>query len=80
MKKAMLKAKIKTKSNYRNLNGQWLPVKECKGTRVSCIIETEIGQQTADFDLSEIAEMDYSEKQKSNIKPVFEQALKPFMP
>jgi len=47
-----MKAQVKTKSNFRNLNGQWLDVKEIVGTRVSCIVDTEeYGKQTIDFSL-----------------------------
>ena len=31
-----MKAKIKTKSNYKNLNGQWLEVAEIIGNRITC--------------------------------------------
>lgn len=31
-----MKALIKTKSNFRNLNGQWLDVYETFSTRVTC--------------------------------------------
>ncbi len=54
-----MKAKIKTKSNYKNLNGQWLEVKEIFGTRVSCLWFSEEFQKmiTIDFSLSEILEL-----------------------
>jgi hypothetical protein len=53
-----MKAKVKTKSNYRNLNGQWLDVKEIVGTRVSCIVNTpDLGRQTIDFTLKEVIEI-----------------------
>ena len=53
-----MKAKVNTKSNYRNLNGQWLDVKEIVGTRVSCIVNTnDLGTQTVDFTLKEITEL-----------------------
>lgn len=59
-----MKAKIKTRSNYRNLNGQWLKVVEIVGTRVSCLVETEdMGTQTVDFSLKEVEMMAY----KSNV-------------
>lgn len=39
-----MKAKVNTKSNYRNLNGQWLEVKEIVGTskifRARCLFNT----------------------------------------
>lgn len=31
-----MKAKIKTRSNYKNLNGQWLEVAEIIGNRTTC--------------------------------------------
>lgn len=55
-----MKAKVKTTSNYRDLNDQWLEVKEIVGTRVSCIVDTpEYGKQTVDFKLSEVDELDF---------------------
>ena len=70
--------KVNTKSNYRNLNGQWLEVKEIVGTRVSCVVETEeYGKQTVDFNLSEVTEMNTT-GMGSNLHPVFADALKPF--
>jgi hypothetical protein len=64
-----MKAEIKTKSNYRNFNGQFLEVKEIAGTRVSCIVDTEeFGPQTVDFTLSEVKSFkDESGKQFWNI-------------
>ena len=74
-----MKAKVNTKSNYRNLNGQWLEVKEIVGTRVTCIVEfAEFGKQSVDFNLKEVTEMDTTGKVESNLHPVFEEALKPF--
>lgn len=53
-----LKAKVNTKSNYKNLNGQWLEVKEFLGNLVACIIVDENGQRiTADFNIKEIEEI-----------------------
>jgi hypothetical protein len=50
-------AQVKTKSNFRNLNGQWLTVKEIVGTRVTCIVESEeFGKQTVDFNLKEVTQ------------------------
>lgn len=73
-----MKAKVNTKNNYRNLNGQWLEVKEVVGTRVSCVVETEeYGKQTIDFKLSEVTEMNTTGTE-SNLHPVFADALKPF--
>jgi len=57
-----MKAKVNTKSNFRNLNGQWLEVKEIVGTRVSCVVETkEYGKQTVDFNLKEVTEINTNE-------------------
>ena len=73
-----MKAKVNTKSNFRNLNGQWLEVKEIVGTRVSCIVETEEqGKQTVDFNLKEVTEMNTTGTE-SYLHPVFANALKPF--
>jgi len=47
-------AQVKTKSNYRNLNYQFLPVFEIVGTRVTCIVEIEGREQKVDFSLTEI--------------------------
>lgn len=49
-------AQVKTKSNYRNLNGVFLPVKEISGKRVSCVVYVEEIDRniTVDFTLSEI--------------------------
>lgn len=78
-KPLQMKAKVNTKSNYRNLNGQWLEIKEIIGTRVTCIVElAEFGKQSVDFNLKEVTEMDTTKKVESNLHPVFEKALKPF--
>ncbi len=57
-----MKVKIKTKSNYRDLNGQWLDVVEAVGKRITCSVPSEfqLGAVNADFDLSEVEEIDYS--------------------
>ena len=74
-----MKAKVNTKSNYRNLNGQWLELKEIVGTRVTCIIEfAEFGKQSVDFVLSEVVEIDTNGSVETNLNPIFERALKPF--
>ena len=54
-----MKAKVSTKSNYKNLNGQWLVIKEFLGTIISCIVFDEILQKniTVDFSLKEITEI-----------------------
>jgi hypothetical protein len=75
-----MKAKVNTKSNYRNLNGQWLEVKEIVGTRVTCVVEfAEFGKQSVDFNLKEVTEMDTTgAERKPSLHPIFEEALKPF--
>jgi hypothetical protein len=75
-----MKVQVKTKSNYKNLNNQWLEVKEIVGTRVTCIIDfAEFGKQTVDFTLSEVIAMDTTGLYpKSAINSIFEEALKPF--
>jgi hypothetical protein len=54
-----MKAKVSTKSNYRNLNGQWVEIKEFLGTIISCIVFDETLQKkiTVDFSLKEITEI-----------------------
>ena len=53
-------AQIKTKSNYNNLNGQWLKVVEILGNRVTCEYTHEIyGTQQIDFTLKEVVAMQY---------------------
>jgi hypothetical protein len=54
-----MKAKVNTKSNYLNLNGQWLNVKEIAGKRVSCYHWSEDFQImiTIDFTLNEVLEI-----------------------
>lgn len=51
-------AKIETKSNYKNLNGKFLKVKELQGVRVSCELISEEHAQplTIDFNLNEVKE------------------------
>lgn len=53
-------AKIKTKSNYRKLNGKWLKVIEIVGKRVTCkVYMEEFNKYTnVDFTLNEIEEID----------------------
>jgi hypothetical protein len=53
-----MKAKIQTKSNYKNLNGQWLEVAEIIGSRITCYYFcTEFWRLiTIDFIASEIVE------------------------
>ncbi len=62
-----MKVKIKTKSNYRNLNGQWLTVSEMLGKRVTCVIFDEgcAKKISVDFNLSDVIEFDYENPMKS---------------
>jgi len=58
-----MKVKLNTKSNFENLNGQWLEVVEMKGKRVSVKrqdAEANGGFVISDFTISECAEFDYS--------------------
>ncbi len=72
----MITVKVNTKSNYRNLNGQWLEVKEIVGTRVTCIVDTEERSRvTIDFTLKEVTEMNSDGKVKCNLHPVLADAL-----
>ena len=75
-----MKAQVKTPSNYKNLNNQWLEVKEIVGTRVTCIVDfAEFGKQTVDFRLSEVIAMDTTGLYpRPTINSIFEEALKPF--
>jgi hypothetical protein len=67
-----MKAKIKTKSNYRGLNGKWLAIKEIVGTRVTCYVDTpDLGKITADFALKEVEEMHITEGNTS-LHPLFQ--------
>lgn len=53
-------AEIYTKSNFYNLNGQWLQVVQMYKTRVSCIAEIDGKMQHVDFMLSEIIGFKYN--------------------
>ena len=46
-----LKALVKTKSNYRNLNGKWVTVKQFIGNIVYCGTFCELEQKDVTFDL-----------------------------
>ena len=73
-----MRVKVKTKSNFHNLNGQWLPLKEVVGTRVTVTMPfSEFGFQTIDFQLSEVVEMDTTTNVE-NLHPVFSNILKGF--
>jgi hypothetical protein len=52
----MKKVTIKTKSNYRNLNGTTQDVYEVVGTRVTCLIFVDEFQKSiqVDFHISEV--------------------------
>ncbi len=54
-----IKALIKTKSNYKNLNGQWLEVIEMADFRVSCkVFFEEFGRYNiVDFHLKEVQKL-----------------------
>ena len=54
-----LKIQVKTKSNFHNLNGQWLTVMEIVGNRVSVSATIHGRIQTVDFTTKEITEMSY---------------------
>lgn len=53
-KMAKLTVKVNTKSNYRNLNGEWLEVYEIIGRRVTCSIHSY--PALMDFTVDEISE------------------------
>lgn len=50
----LITAQINTKSNFRNLNGQWLQVVQMYKTRITCIAEVDGKMQHCDFFLNEI--------------------------
>ena len=58
--KNLVSAKIKTKSNYGNLNGKFYQVTEMVGTRVTCICEIDGRIVHVDFNLSEVLEFNYN--------------------
>jgi hypothetical protein len=60
----MITALINSKSNYRNLNGSWLPVQEMRGLRVTCLGEIDGKQVKIDFTLSEIIGFIYDQNDK----------------
>ena len=49
-----LTATIKTKSNFRNLNGQTLEVIEIVGTRVTCKVKDGHNTISSDFTIQEV--------------------------
>ena len=56
----LISAQINTKSNFYNLNGQWLQVVQMYKTRLSCITEIDGKMQHVDFMLSEIIGFKYN--------------------
>lgn len=52
-------AKFNTRSNFKNLNGLWIPVVECKGQRITCVVyDPEVDKRVqVDFTLSELTEL-----------------------
>ena len=47
-----MKVLVNTKSNYKNLNGKWVTVKEFLGTVIACEIYCEELGRMMTFDLS----------------------------
>jgi hypothetical protein len=58
--KNLVSAKIKTKSNYGNLNGKFYQVTQMVGTRVTCICEIDGRVVNVDFNLSEVVEFNFN--------------------
>jgi len=56
----LIYAKIKTKSNFENLNGMWLQVFQMSSTRVTCIHKINGRAMQIDFDLNEIIGFQYN--------------------
>jgi hypothetical protein len=54
-----MKVQVNTKSNYRNLNGQWLNVTEAIGTRVTVVVDFDGVPTTVDFTLKEVVAIQY---------------------
>lgn len=67
---------VKTKSNFRNLNGMWLPIKEIANTRVTCFVDTEFGGQHVDFYLPEC--VDFSDS-PTPLHPLFQSIMGAFV-
>ena len=53
-KRKIMKVIIKTKSNYRNLNGTIQNVFEIVSTRVTCLIRIEFRLMQVDFHINEV--------------------------
>ena len=53
-------AKFNTRSNFKNLNGLWIPIVECKGQRITCVVyDPEVDKHIhVDFTISELTELD----------------------
>ena len=60
IKTTTMKVQVNTKSNYRNLNGQWLNVTEANGTRVSVLVDFDGVPTTVDFTLKEVSAIKYN--------------------
>ena len=58
-KTTTMKVQVNTKSNYRNLNGQWLNVTEAIGTRVTVVVDFDEVPTTVDFTLKEVVAIQY---------------------
>jgi len=58
--KNLVSAKIKTKSNYQNLNGNFYQVVQMVGKRITCLCEIEGRMINVDFHLSEIVEFNFN--------------------
>jgi|SRR3972149_1388860 len=73
----MIKVKVNTKGNYRHLNGYWLSVNEIVGTRVTCIIKSELSKETnVDFNLKEVVEMKTEVENKKPTPKIFNQDIR----
>ena len=56
----LIAAQINTKSNFRNLNGQWIQVTQMCGTRITCLVEIDGRMQQCDFHITEISGFRYN--------------------
>lgn len=68
-----MKALVKTKSNYRNLNDTWVPIKKFMGSFVECeIFCIELNKKiTYDLYLFEIKEIREDETETNFLKRVY---------
>lgn len=62
LNKDVMRVIVKTRSNFRNLNGQLLTVKEIVGTRVTCEVEIDGVKMSVDFHLNEVVAAFYPQK------------------